>query len=396
MSTLKFEEILTQFKSEKPKKKVWGNYRIEGDRLVYKTRTTVRKRFRNIADFNAYVKDKGTDRFFRHTREGGEISLSGAQGKFTDPNSWETIYCQQVETNVIAIRVTNAEGATTLLGNSSTLDLIGRQVNYGRDYRNRHQTKIQEIIAADSDFITIPFNVFEEAKLSLYHFDMVEKGKEETVTVKETAGWNYQKGKEKTINVKRHFTGASLFKVQDQHYLFDIDRREIKHKIFNAFLATVPGTPKTIKEAYALLKPKAVIDAEKKRLKVLRQGEWFFIPTQAPKFRKFTEREKLIMLVDQNPGRFRADLGKALGVNLKKITKEAEKLEKEVPTQQVLAAGDSRPNTVQLCFVRDGKTYCKGKVSHTGREHADLVLKDWHLAVPNTSIKNFTVTGDVD
>ena len=37
-----------------------------------------------------------------------------------------------------------------------------------------------------------------------------------------------------------------------------------------------------------------------------------------------------------------------------------------------------------------------GYVEHSGREHAKLVLKGWFKAIPNTSTRSFTITGDVD
>ena len=56
----------------------------------------------------------------------------------------------------------------------------------------------------------------------------------------------------------------------------------------------------------------------------------------------------------------------------------------------------NRPNSVDA-FVKLGETtYVKGEVSHTGREHKDIVLDTWHIAIPNTATKSFQVSGDID
>lgn len=46
--------------------------------------------------------------------------------------------------------------------------------------------------------------------------------------------------------------------------------------------------------------------------------------------------------------------------------------------------------------IIQGKTYVKGTISHTGREHEPISLKTWHYAIPNTAIKSFTITGNID
>jgi len=62
-----------------------------------------------------------------------------------------------------------------------------------------------------------------------------------------------------------------------------------------------------------------------------------------------------------------------------------------------LRAGPNRPNAVEHGLLQIGKqSFVKGTMSHSGREHKEIVLKNWHLAVPNTAIGSFTIEGDVD
>lgn len=168
-------------------------------------------------------------------------------------------------------------------------------------------------------------------------------------------------------DVSLHFTGAKLFEVEGKYFLFDVDRNEIKHKIFNPFIVQLKEPAKTIKEAYENLKPTIVKKALKDGKKVKRQGEWFFIPVNPSK--EFVARNH---------------------------KKEKDWHGKMVFPTMTLRAGQNRPNTVKLGFSVNEVHYVKGTASHSGREHKDLELKGWHVAVPNTSVASFSITGDVD
>lgn len=260
----------------------------------------------------------------------------------------------KVAQNVVAIRIDRPD-EVLFIGNSSRLPLLQGNVS-------DVQTELSKYIQM------VPFGVFIEAGLNLNNIRILDRGPEETVVRNER---EYDAEKEEHVNVPVtvHFTGASLFQVDDKMFLFDIDRREIDHKVFNPFLVQLQVPARTIAEAYQTLKPQAVLDAESKGLTVLRQGEWFFIPVQGD-FKPVMD--------DANSWRGQRNDGKA------------------TPQPLELRAGRNRPNTAEM-YTNFGKTkYVTGKVSHSGREHADLILKGWFEAVPNTSIQSFTLTGDVD
>lgn len=266
--------------------------------------------------------------------------------------------------DVIALRMSNG----TVIGNSSILPLIGRTVNWGNENRNRTVTEIQTRLS--QLIVMIPFTVFLEANLNLNKFEILERGNEEDVTRKipNPKYSDYDKKKQdvpKWIDETVHFTGASLFKVEDKIFLFDIDRREIEHKIFNPFLAQIPAQVDNIKDAYLSLKPKEVLDAESQGLKVLRQGEWFFIPVKG---------------------------------NYEAVKAAANRWDKKEFEPVKLQAGQNRANTVsKYSRIDKNNIVVSGQVEHDGREHAKLILGDvWYRAVPNTSIRSFTITGDVD
>lgn len=258
----------------------------------------------------------------------------------------------------LAIRL--ATGA--VIGNSARLELLGRKVAFGNVVRRfGAEHPIQRELATKA--IMVPFSVFEQAGLDITTFEMIDSSGAETVKRKVPDGWIKDKQKFKIESV--HFTGASLFRVSGKLYLFDIDRIEIKHGIFNPFLVQIPVEVKTVKDAYAALKPDLVNQAEAKGIKVKRQGEWFFIPTSLN--------------------------SKMLDAALAKRPKTGFR-----DNQMYLKVGPNRPNVAEFGIEVNKKFYVKGKVSHTGREHKDQRLEGWHQAVPNTAMASFQITGDVD
>lgn len=266
----------------------------------------------------------------------------------------------EVVQDIIALKIERPLSQTIFLGNSSVLPLIGRTVSFGRESNNRSVTEVQTRLSRYIQMI--PFNVFFESGLNLMNIEILARGPEKTV-IRNEEKYNSKTCENDLIPIEVHFTGASLFKVEDKVFLFDIDQREIKHKIFNAFLVQLKESASSIEQAYENLKPQEVKDAEKQGLDVLRQGEWFFIPVT---------------------GEFEAK------------TRVATQWDKRTFEPLVLRAGKNRPNNVTKHAKVSGVEYVTGTVEHSGREHASLTLKGWYLPVPNTSIESFTLTGDVD
>lgn len=224
------------------------------------------------------------------------------------------------------------------------------------------QQKIQEVMAECIPMV--PFLIFKEARLDINSFEIVEKGQQERLEVFRL--WS------KVIE-GRHYTGAMVFKMNivsrsrgvmgktEDYYLFDIDRNDLKLKVFNPFLSKLPGPAKTIAEAYALLKPKEISDAERfLGRECERQGEWFFIPVQ---------------------GRF------------KRQRDESARLGRKPFLQARLSSKGQRPHTVQF-LSEEG--YVTGRVNHTGGEHPEMYLKGWHKPVGNGAVESFKISGAVD
>jgi hypothetical protein len=373
-------EIIEQFFSAKPKKTVWGNFRIEGNELIYRAQNQEEFWLHNGVAHESNRQDLADVLKGKLKLVSGSNDLETIKARVKEKEHCKIQYVTH-SINKIAIKLPNGQ----VLGNSSILPLIGRTVSYGNESLNRSETLIQRKLTQRA--IMIPFTVFDQAKLDIEKFKMIEKGPEELVKRKARNpryhSWEKQKGVPEFIDETVHFTGASLFEVDGEQFLFDVDRRELEHKIFNPFLVKMPKKAKTISEAYELLKPKEVLDAERKGLKVLRQGEWFFIPSKAPKLKRVTLTQDEIqkLLTD----RFSVMDNKGLQAKAAML-----------PRPTTLQAGDNRPNNVQMGITQGKVSFVKGKVSHSGREHADLTLNDWHIAIPNTATKSFTITGDID
>lgn len=239
-----------------------------------------------------------------------------------------------------------------------------------------NQSIIQKAIRKIAKY-SIPFNVLKAGDLKLNETSVLEQGPESTHTIKVNPYSSEQ---------QRHFTGALLLQNNGRKFLMDIDREEIKHKIFNAFFVEVDKKVKTISEAYESMKPQSVKDAEKAGKTVLRQGEWFFVQTD-----------------------------KELTVESKQVRNWHNENETSIVTRFNISHGKGRPNALfKPVGFNDMDQYVCGLVTHSGREHRDLDLgvkrftrpndpskteyttfQLWTL-VPNSTVSNFTIQGDID
>lgn len=303
-----------------------------------------------------------------------------------------------LEENLVAVKLPRANG-TLVLGNSSALPLIGRRSAWGNEVLNRNETEVQ--MALSQVVQMIPFNVFAEAGLNLDTIQIVARGKEEKITRTRFTGKYDRKGhrifKDETV----HFTGASLFSLEGEkglrYFLFDIDRREIKHKIFNAFLVELPSKAESIEAAYAVLKPGIVSEAEASGLKVQRQGEFFFIPVSKSEASKLDKLKGFVKTLELRTGNNRPNDGKGLqiyeGTPVPDLSRFGSSTVTKLKPKQKLSLDQWRK---VKNLEQKSEYYFTGKVEHRGREHAALLLKGWYRVVPNTAQRSFTIRGEVD
>lgn len=260
------------------------------------------------------------------------------------------------------------------------------------------QTFVQSELRSVAKY-SIPFNVLASANLLLHKTKVLEQGPQSTHLIKSPKGYGTE---------SRHFTGALLLENSGRKFLMDIDREEIKHNIFNAFFVEVNASVNSIEEAYESMVPEEIKTLIANKVKVIRQGEFFYVPTDET---ITVPASKVVSWAPSSP-----------------------QSEATIARAQI-AHGKGRPNNCYKIFGGPkayGPDIICGIVSHSGREHRDVNLgmtgtkasptntdpsrmvteeiesinylsstyqsvtfKLWRV-VPNTTVSNFTIQGDVD
>ena len=171
-------------------------------------------------------------------------------------------------------------------------------------------------------------------------------------------------GQEKTRRI--HTLGDSVVQVKDRYYLSAVDETGsgFNGMYFLAELAT-DRAPQTLEDAFNALKPPVVREAEARGSNILRQGEWFAIPTML-------RTSELMRDVEQGIAAYR--LKHVLGKDGHHQLEEA----------VIYRAGD-----------RKGQVFARGVLKHTKNEHWDLDLGTirWYLIVHNVVGAAYTLTG---
>jgi len=167
-----------------------------------------------------------------------------------------------------------------------------------------------------------------------------------------------------------HILGAVVIFHKGKYYLCGLDDGTY-------FVCELPKTPRNCDDAYEVLKPREVKKAEAEGAKVLRQGEWFFVPT----------------------GMKDKDLANKLEWTQTKLLKRS-KVE-ALPRRST----DSNKHECRQLKLQGGKrVYAKGKVFHRsayGREltnqHPTVNLGDeWFVVYHNTEVQSWSMGGTFD
>jgi hypothetical protein len=162
-----------------------------------------------------------------------------------------------------------------------------------------------------------------------------------------------------------HTLGDSVIRVQDRFYISAVDETGVGRGMY--FLAELlcDRPPTSLDEAFNILKPKVVRDAEARGANVMRQGEWFAIPTKRLTSQVLGDVERGIAVY-----RVKHVLGRD----------GHHELEEAV---------------VYRARTRKGEVYARGVIRHTGEEHHDLDLGTvrWYLVVHNIQGASYTLQG---
>ena len=170
-------------------------------------------------------------------------------------------------------------------------------------------------------------------------------------------------GRERTRNL--HTLGDSVVRVKDRFYLSAVDETGVGNGMYFLAELVTDRAPKTLEDAMNFLKPGIVREAEARGTNVLRQGEWFAIPTYYRTSELMRDVERGIAIYGE-----RHVLGKD----------GHHELEEAV----IYKAGP-----------RKGEVYARGVLRHTKDEHVDLRLGTarWYLIVHNVAGAAYTLSG---
>jgi hypothetical protein len=286
---------------------------------------------------------------------------------------------------------------------------------YPENGRSRCQVWLEE-----SGATPLPFSLFREAKLEVTDFKWVVQPPTggETVNRKRQTGTD-KKGEPVFETKPEHFVGACLFKVGQHFFLFDVDRQELEHDIFNPFVVELPIPAYTIEEAYEALVPDEVKQAVKAKKKVFRQGEYYFVSVgkEQPNKLKLTKKERDILRYPPNRAGFlmqKREYNEYFRGMISQIPSPQTEAEKEfneaVEKYNTLYKKFENSFVGKLSLETEGfgshfaekgtkvgdKMYVSGKVEHRRREHGDIRLDGWYLVVRNAAKRSVTIRGEVD
>lgn len=103
------------------------------------------------------------------------------------------------------------------------------------------------------------------------HLDVIEQIPDTWIHEKD------ENGDDDYTKPSRHIMGGGVFRVGNNYYIIALDRGSAISGE-GVFLTQLPCRVESVTEAFEVLKPVGVREAEAQNRDVVRQGEWFFIP----------------------------------------------------------------------------------------------------------------------
>jgi hypothetical protein len=314
----------------------------------------------------------------------------------------------------------------SVLSNANQLTYVGRRFAWGHEssHWGRTEEPEQEWLQR-AGAVPLPFTLFDEVpEMDVRDFEWILKPTAERIKEIIPPAYKGDQARERI----RHFSGACLFAIGKDTYLFDIDRQEIeKHGIFNAFLTKLPKKVSTIQEAYDILMPDEVKSANAKGIEVQRQGEFFFIKhsDECPVKPDLTDAEMNVLRhppsrigfgIEPVGGRRMAfvsddrapfadidDTEKLDTPEKRAFQKEAleysrvlHKYNETSAQPGTLGKSASASHEVEKYLKVGEDVYASGIVKQSRRQHGDLLLNGWYKVLANTGTISWTITGNID
>ncbi len=218
---------------------------------------------------------------------------------------------------------------------------------------------------AGDDGVAIPFSALRAAGIPV---DYLHRNFGLEILDKKEPTWETKTGTDKDgnpVEYQVHTLGASVIRYNTggewRYFLSGVDATGTGRGAY--FLTELMSEASTVDEAFEQLKPLYVKNAETMGWTVLRQGEYFFIPTKLP-------------------------AGFDASILKKKIQKQYALVDKDNRRSRHIATEG---------FVAYGITYVRGTIRHERKEHKMLKLgKDWYSVHENTQKASFSAGGGFD
>jgi hypothetical protein len=369
-------DVVTAFVADKPAKRVFGNYRIENNFLMYQAQSSENAPMWHSAEefkeAKTTIKAKIKELDAKLVDENGKTVLLES---LTHNSPSYGLKIQFPEFNTIAVKVPKTVAGLDsdfIFVNSETLDLVGRTMSYGREDRNSGVTDIQ-VQLRGMGFPMLSLSEFLDVDWT--SFKLIELGKTRKLKTTISIGgprWNRER-----VETEQNLNSACLFEVGGKRYLAGIDSREADSGKILPYFRSVSKIADSIASACTYLKPIEVLDAENAGLEVRRSGDVFFIPVDAPKLETLSVEDKLLILGEASTYSLDFNVLKYLtGQAIKRGSNRAEKLLEKVPRPITIPQGSAK-----IGIVQDGNTYVIGEVAMGQR--TGLKLGTWHKVVFN-------------
>lgn len=219
----------------------------------------------------------------------------------------------------------------------------------GDTYSSSTSTHTSICIQTLKPNVIIPFSALRQVAEDVRQIKLIERNDDQYVDrlrKDPTTG--------EMVKYTEHRLGSAVFEHGGKHYLSSIDTGAKRNRGY--FLVELPEPASSVDEAFDLLFPVGL----DKSLPYIRQGEFFFVPT---------------------------DMATK---NLTPVPKDQNDLTKHFP-----GAGTGHAHTATELRQLDGKYYARETVRHP--EHKTTRLgKIWHEVYCNRAVKSFNAVGNVD
>jgi hypothetical protein len=151
---------------------------------------------------------------------------------------------------------------------------------------NRHRSLALETLTESRErFAVVPFSAIElaMARIDGVRFEPISELKKAVRITVPSSGERWQEVRYKKPDGAAalrhvHTLGDSVVRIRDHEFVSAVDETGTGRGLY--FFTELPRqkSPSSVMEALDMLKPRLVLDAEKKGLEVRRQGEWFAVP----------------------------------------------------------------------------------------------------------------------